>query len=159
MQVLPSDVSQSFQHEQPSRQGKGAEQSGEHDCKGGYGALVSEIFRHDEAASRGGASQHYQYGYELFAAEAQLHGYGQEYGAEHHQLQSGDAQRNSSNSVVSIKFNSNGAYMITPAIDSLASLEFKYRSGGSKKQVEVAYQIGSGDWQAVDTLVINSSSS
>lgn len=71
----------------------------------------------------------------------------------------GDAQRNSSNSVVSIKFNSNGAYMITPTIDSLASLEFKYRSGGSKKQVEVAYQIGSGDWQAVDTLVINSSSS
>ena len=70
----------------------------------------------------------------------------------------GDAQRNSSNSVVSIKFNSNGAYMITPAIDSLASVEFKYRSGGSKKQVEIAYQIGSGNWQAVDTLVINSSS-
>ena len=94
MQVLPSDVSQSFQHEQPSRQGKGAEQGGQHDCKGGYGALVSEIFRHDEAASRGGTSQHYQYGYELFAAETQLHGYGQEYCAEQHQLQSGDTQRN-----------------------------------------------------------------
>ena len=30
----------------------------------------------------------------------------------------GDAQRNSSNSVVSIKFNSAGAYMISPAIES-----------------------------------------
>ena len=56
----------------------------------------------------------------------------------------GDAQRNCSNSVVSIKFNSNGAYMITPPIDSLAAVEFKYRSGGSKKQVEIAYQLEAG---------------
>ena len=71
----------------------------------------------------------------------------------------GDAQRNSSNSVVSIKFNSGGAYMITPAIDSLASVEFKYRSGGSNKKVEIAYRLGSGDWQPADTLSIASSSS
>lgn len=71
----------------------------------------------------------------------------------------GDAQRNSSNSVVSIKFNSNGAYLITPPIDSLAAVEFKYRSGGSKKQVEIAYQLEAGEWKPLDTLLINSSSS
>lgn len=71
----------------------------------------------------------------------------------------GDAQRNSSNSVISIKFNSAGAYMITPATDSIATLEFKYRSGGSKKEVEVAYRIGEGEWKAVDTIRIASSSS
>ena len=71
----------------------------------------------------------------------------------------GDAQRNSSNGVVSIKFNSANAYMITPSIDSLASVEFQYRSGGSNKKVAIAYQIGDGAWQALDTLSINSSSS
>ena len=69
------------------------------------------------------------------------------------------AQRNSSNNVVSIKFNMNGAYMITPVMDSIATIEFKYRSGGSSKQVEVAYQVNNGGWQVVDTLRIASSSS
>lgn len=71
----------------------------------------------------------------------------------------GDARYNSSNSVVSIKFNTAGAYMISPAIDSLATVEFKYRSGGSNKKVEIAYQIGSEAWQVLDTLSIPSSSS
>lgn len=71
----------------------------------------------------------------------------------------GGAQRNSSSNVVSIKFNSDGAYMITPAIDSIASIEFKYRAGGGNKKVEIAYQVGTGLWQAVDTLAISSSSS
>ena len=57
-------------------------------------------------------------------------------------MMGGDAQYNSSNGVVSIKFNSAGAYMITPATDSIATLEFKYRSGGSKKEIEVAYRVG-----------------
>ena len=48
---------------------------------------------------------------------------------------------NKSSNVVAIKFNSNGAYMITPAIDSLATIEFKYRSGGSNKKVEIAYKL------------------
>ncbi len=69
------------------------------------------------------------------------------------------AQRNSSNSVVSIKFNSAGAYMITPRLDSIAKVEFKYRSGGSSKKVEVAYQVGNNDWQVIDTLSIPSSTS
>ena len=71
----------------------------------------------------------------------------------------GGAQSNKSSNVIAIKFNAAGAYMITPAIDSLASIEFKYRSGGSNKKVEIAYQIGSAAWQVLDTLSIPSSSS
>lgn len=71
----------------------------------------------------------------------------------------GDAQRNSSNSIVSIKFNSAGAYMISPAVDSVATVEFKYRSGGSSKKVEVAYSISGADWQVIDTISIPSSAS
>lgn len=71
----------------------------------------------------------------------------------------GGAQRNSSNGVVSIKFNAADAYMITPLTDSVSSIAFKYRSGGSKKSVEIAYQVSGGDWQVVDTLQIASSAS
>ena len=71
----------------------------------------------------------------------------------------GGAQYNKSSSVIAIKFNNANAYMITPAMDSLATIEFKYRSGGSNKKVEIAYQIGSEAWQVLDTLSIPSSSS
>ena len=71
----------------------------------------------------------------------------------------GGAKRDNSNNVVSIKFQSNDAYMITPALDSIASIEFKYRSGGSNKQIEVAYQQAGDGWQVADTLKISSSSS
>ena len=71
----------------------------------------------------------------------------------------GGAQYNKSSNVIAIKFNNAGAYMISPAIDSLATVEFKYRSGGSNKKVEIAYQIGSEAWQVLDTLSIPSSSS
>jgi len=71
----------------------------------------------------------------------------------------GDAQRNSSNSIVSIKFNSVGAYMISPAADSISKIEFKYRSGGSSKRAEVAYSVANGEWQVIDTLSIPSSTS
>ena len=71
----------------------------------------------------------------------------------------GGAQRNSSNNVVSIKFQSNDAYMITPALDSITSVGFKYRTGGSNKQVEVSYRQAGDVWQVVDTLKIASSSS
>ena len=70
----------------------------------------------------------------------------------------GGAQYNKSSNVA-IKFNNSGAYMISPAIDSLATVEFKYRSGGSNKKVEIAYRIGSEAWQVLDTLSIPSSSS
>ena len=71
----------------------------------------------------------------------------------------GGAVYNKSSNVIAIKFNSAGAYMISPAVDSLATVEFKYRSGGSNKKVEIAYQIGSEAWQVLDTLSIPSSSS
>ena len=71
----------------------------------------------------------------------------------------GGSQYNKSNNVVSIKFNTNNAYLITPALDSLETVEFRFRSGGSNKKVEVAYQVGAGEWQVADTLLISSSSS
>ena len=71
----------------------------------------------------------------------------------------GGAQANTSNGIAAIKFNANGAYMISPAVDSVKSLSFSYRSGGSNKRIAIAYQIGVGDWQAVDTLLIMSSTS
>ena len=71
----------------------------------------------------------------------------------------GGAVYNKSNNVISIKLNSNGAYMIAPAVDSVATVEFKYRSGGSNKRVEIAYSVASGAWHAVDTFKIASSSS
>ena len=58
----------------------------------------------------------------------------------------GGLQYNKSNNVVSLKFNQTEAYLITPVLDSVTSVEFKHRSGGSKKQIDVAYRIGSGEW-------------
>ena len=71
----------------------------------------------------------------------------------------GGAQYNKSNGNVAIKLNQNDAYMITPAVDSVVSVTFKHRSGGSRKQIEVAYRIGSGAWVEVDTILSPSSSS
>jgi len=71
----------------------------------------------------------------------------------------GGAQYNSTNSVKSIKMNTNGAYLITPAVDSVQTLSFGYRAGGSSKKIAIAYAVGQGDWQAFDTITITSSSS
>ena len=71
----------------------------------------------------------------------------------------GGAQRNSSNSIVSIKFNTDGAYMITPQTDSISKIEFSYRAGGSSKKVEIACSVANGEWNVVDTLKITSSTS
>ena len=61
----------------------------------------------------------------------------------------GGAQWNSSSNVVSIKFNSNGAYMITPAIDSLASVEFfavvsEFQDGAPASEVHLSLIVGAG---------------
>ena len=45
------------------------------------------------------------------------------------------AQYNKSNNVISIKLNANGAYMIAPPTDSIQTLSFAYRTGGSNKFV------------------------
>ena len=70
----------------------------------------------------------------------------------------GGLQYNKSNNVVSLKFNQTGAYLITPVLDSVSSVEFKHRSGGSKKQIDVAYRIGSGEWVEAGSVSSPSSS-
>ena len=70
----------------------------------------------------------------------------------------GGLQYNKSNNVVSLKFNQTGAYLITPVLDSVTSVEFKHRSGGSKKQIDVAYRIGLGEWVEVNSVSSPSSS-
>lgn len=69
------------------------------------------------------------------------------------------AQYNKSNNVISIKLNANGAYMITPPTDSIQTLSFAYRSGGSNKKVVISYATASDTWEVLDTLKIASSSS
>ena len=71
----------------------------------------------------------------------------------------GGVQYNKSNNIISLKFNQNDAYIITPVLDSIASVEFKHRSGGSKKQIEVSYRIGAGEWVEVSAVTSPSSSS
>ena len=69
------------------------------------------------------------------------------------------AQYNKSNNVISIKLNANGAYMITPPTDSIQTLSFAYRTGGSNKKVVISYAAASDNWTVLDTLKIVSSSS
>lgn len=52
----------------------------------------------------------------------------------------GGAQANTGNGIAAIKFNANGAYMISPAVDSVKSLSFSYRAGGSNKRIAIAYR-------------------
>ena len=49
-------------------------------------------------------------------------------------MMGGDAQYNSSNGVVSIKFNSAGAYMITPATDSIQLLSSSTAPAAARKR-------------------------
>ena len=70
----------------------------------------------------------------------------------------GGLQYNKSNNVVSLKFSQTGAYLITPMLDSVTSVEFKHRSGESKKQIDVAYRIGLGEWVEVNSVSSPSSS-
>nr|MCR4665428.1 hypothetical protein [Paludibacteraceae bacterium] len=70
----------------------------------------------------------------------------------------GGLQYNKSNNVVSLKFNQTGAYLITPVLDSVTSVELKHRSGGSKKQIDIAYRINNGEWVEVSSVSSPSSS-
>ena len=67
---------------------------------------------------------------------------------------------NKSSNVISAKFNTSNAYIITPAIDKPAKVSFGYRSGGSNKPVTVSYSTNGGtSWTDIETFVIQSSSS
>ena len=67
---------------------------------------------------------------------------------------------NVSSGVTSIKFNGNGAYVITPTLDKVAKIGFTYRSGGSNKDITISYSTDGGvTWTAIETFHIASSSS
>lgn len=67
---------------------------------------------------------------------------------------------NVSSGVTSIKFNGNGAYVITPTLDKVAKIGFTYRSGGSNKDITISYSTdGGATWTAIETFRITSSSS
>lgn len=66
---------------------------------------------------------------------------------------------NTSSSVTAIKYNTNGGYIITPSVNNPGQINFKYRSGGSNKDVIVAYTTNGTTWQQVDSFRIASSSS
>lgn len=58
-----------------------------------------------------------------------------------------------------LKFNSNGAYVISPKFDNITKMSFTYRSGGSNKEVTVSYSTDGTNWEDIDKFVIASSSS
>ena len=67
---------------------------------------------------------------------------------------------NKSSNVISVKFNTSNAYIISPAIDKPAKVSFSYRSGGSNKPVTVSYSTDNGSsWTDIETFNIASSSS
>lgn len=67
---------------------------------------------------------------------------------------------NVSSGVTSIKFNGNGAYVITPTLDKVEKIGFTYRSGGSNKDITISYSTdGGATWTAIETFRIASSSS
>lgn len=67
---------------------------------------------------------------------------------------------NKSNNVVALQFSSNDAYFITPAVDRPGKVSFKFRSGGSKKDLVLSYSADGGQtWTEADNYRIESSSS
>lgn len=67
---------------------------------------------------------------------------------------------NTSSGVTAINFNSNGGYIISPAVAMPGKVSFKYRSGGSNKDVITSYTSDGGvTWIRIDSLRIASSSS
>lgn len=67
---------------------------------------------------------------------------------------------NVSNGVRTVKFNSSGAYFVSPSFSHPEKVGFSYRSGGSNKGVEVDVSLDGGEtWNILDKLTIKSSSS
>ncbi len=58
-----------------------------------------------------------------------------------------------------LKFNKNGAYIISPKLDNITKVSFTYRSGGSNKKMTVAYSTDGATWTEIDNFTIASSSS
>ena len=58
-----------------------------------------------------------------------------------------------------LKFNTNGAYIISPKMDNITKLSFTYRAGGSNKVMTVSYSTDGTKWEDIDQFTIPSSSS
>lgn len=58
-----------------------------------------------------------------------------------------------------LKFNTNGAYVISPKLDNITKLSFTYRSGGSNKKITVSYSVDGTNWTEIDNFTIPGSSS
>lgn len=58
-----------------------------------------------------------------------------------------------------LKFNINGAYIISPKLDKITKVSFTYRSGGSNKKMTVSYSTDGTNWTEIDNFTIASSSS
>lgn len=58
-----------------------------------------------------------------------------------------------------LKFNTNGAYIISPKFDNITKASFTYRSGGSNKKMTVSYSTDGTNWIDIDQFTIASSSS
>ena len=58
-----------------------------------------------------------------------------------------------------LKFNTNGAYIISPKMDNITKLSFTYRAGGSNKVMTVSYSTDGTNWEDIDQFTIPSSSS
>lgn len=58
-----------------------------------------------------------------------------------------------------LKFNTNGAYVISPKFDNITKVSFTYRSGGSNKDITVSYTTDGSSWTEIETFTIASSSS
>lgn len=58
-----------------------------------------------------------------------------------------------------LKFNTNGAYIISPVLNNITKVSFTYRSGGSDKKITVSYSTDGTNWTEIDHFTIASSSS
>lgn len=58
-----------------------------------------------------------------------------------------------------LKFNTNGAYIISPKLNNITKLSFTYRAGGSNKLMTVSYSTDGTNWTDIDQFTIASSSS
>ena len=73
-------------NEDPHRQGKGADQSRDHDGIGGYGALMAVAPCHDKGGDGRRRSEHDDQDRQLFLAETDQDGNGKEYCGPPHKL-------------------------------------------------------------------------
>lgn len=58
-----------------------------------------------------------------------------------------------------LKFNTGGAYIVSPPLDNITKIGFTYRAGGSNKKITVGYSLDGTTWTDIGSVDIPSSSS